>query len=161
MLNVCAQTHTIIIRALRHVRSMLTADIAKSVACSSVNARLDYANSVVFGVTSKNITKLQMVQNTLARVVTGLQPRDHITPTLKRLHWLPLKSRIDLDSIIDLQNPFNQSTGLPRIPRLVVASWGINTFRRSKPSHSCACQNCRRRQSFQRCCSADLERSTK
>ena len=61
---------------LRHIRPMLTEDIAKSVACSLVNARLDYANSVLFGVTSKNILMLQMVQNTLAHVVTGLRLRD-------------------------------------------------------------------------------------
>ena len=39
--------------------------------------------------------KLQMVQHTLARVVTCLQRRDHITRTLKRLHWLRTKFRID------------------------------------------------------------------
>ena len=49
------------IRALRHIQPMLTEDIAKSVACSLVNARLDYVNSVLFSVTSKNILKLQIV----------------------------------------------------------------------------------------------------
>ena len=63
-------------------------------ACSLVSARHDYANSLLYGVTAKNITKLQMVQN-LARVVTGLQRRDHITSALKRLNWLPIKSHID------------------------------------------------------------------
>ena len=47
--NVCYH-----IRALRHIRPMLTEDIAKCVACSLVNARLDYANSVLFRVISKN-----------------------------------------------------------------------------------------------------------
>ena len=74
---------------------MLTEDMAKSVACSLANARMDYANSVQFGVTSKNILKLEMVQNTLARVVTGLQRRDQITSKLRRLHWLPIQSHID------------------------------------------------------------------
>ena len=81
--------------ALRHIHPMLTEYIAKSVACSLVNARLDYANSVLFGVISKNILKLQMMQNTLTRVVTGLQCRDHMMSTTKRLHWLPIKSRTD------------------------------------------------------------------
>ena len=62
---------------------MLREEIAKSVACSLVNARMDYANSVLFGVTSKNILKLQIMQNTLACIVTSLQHHDHIMPTLK------------------------------------------------------------------------------
>ena len=73
-------------QAPRRILPMLTEDIVNSVACLLVNARLHYANSVQFGVTSKNILKLQMVQNTLARVVTGLQHHKHITPTFKRLH---------------------------------------------------------------------------
>ena len=83
--SVCKNSHYHM-RVLRHIRLMLTEDMARSVACSLVNARLDYANSVLFGVTSKNILMLKMVQNTLARVVTGLQRRDHITPTLTLLH---------------------------------------------------------------------------
>jgi len=30
-----------------------------------------------------------------ARVVVGLGPRDHVTPTLCELHWLPIAARID------------------------------------------------------------------
>ena len=111
MLNLCAKTHYHI-RAPRRIRPMLTEDIAKSVACSLVNARLDYANLILFGVTSKNILKLQMVQNTLARV---LQRRDHITPTLKRLHWLPIKSHIDFNPLTARQNFSTLSFGAGQI----------------------------------------------
>jgi len=41
------------IRAMRHIRPAITEDMAKSVACALVRARFDYANSVLFGVTSK------------------------------------------------------------------------------------------------------------
>ena len=33
-------------------------------------------------------TKLQMVQNSAARLITGTKRRYHITPVLSRLHWL-------------------------------------------------------------------------
>ena len=52
-------------------------------------------NSLLYGVSSTNASRLQLVQNTLARVVTGSGRREHITPTLNRLHWLPVKHRID------------------------------------------------------------------
>ena len=46
-------------------------DMAKSVASSLVCFRLDYANSLLFGITQKNINCLQRVQNTLAEVVAS------------------------------------------------------------------------------------------
>ena len=42
-----------------------------------------------------NLNKIQRVQNTLARVVTNTSKFEHITPILKKLHWLPIKQRID------------------------------------------------------------------
>ena len=45
---------------------------------------------------SSNFAKLQRIQNTLARVVTLSDKRVHIiTPILKRLHWLPLRQRVE------------------------------------------------------------------
>ena len=47
-----------------------TEDMAKMVVCALVGSRFDYANSILFGATRKNISKLQKAQNLLARVVT-------------------------------------------------------------------------------------------
>jgi len=57
------------IRALRHIRPMLTTDAAKSVALSIVGARLDYCNSLLYGTSQLNIQRLQKMQNSLARAV--------------------------------------------------------------------------------------------
>ena len=57
-------------RALWHVRNALTEDTAKSVGQALVSSRLDYANSILYGVSRQNLKKLQRSQNTLARVVT-------------------------------------------------------------------------------------------
>jgi hypothetical protein len=84
------------VRALRHIRSAITDDVAKAVACAFVGARLDYANSVLYGVSSKNTARLQRMQNALARVVLG-QSASHFISTrsmLKDLHWLPTEYRI-------------------------------------------------------------------
>ena len=82
------------IKALKKLRSSLDQETAKTVACAIVSARLDYCNSVLYGTTVKNLSKLQRVQNSLARVVTGCRRSDHITPVLKDLHWLPIRERI-------------------------------------------------------------------
>jgi hypothetical protein len=82
------------IRALRHIRPTLTREVANTVACSIVNTRIDYCNSLLHGTSAKNIDKLQRVQNALARVVTGSTRRSHIKPVLKELHWLPVAQRV-------------------------------------------------------------------
>ena len=91
--NVCRSSYYHI-RALKHIRSSLSEDVAKTIACAFVSSRLDYSNSVWFGISKSNISRLQRVQNSLARVVTRSRRNDHITPILKRLHWLPISYRI-------------------------------------------------------------------
>ena len=59
------------IRALRHVRGSASTNIAKSVTSAIVGARMDYCNSLLNRMSAANLHKLQRVQNTLARVVTG------------------------------------------------------------------------------------------
>jgi hypothetical protein len=82
-------------RALRHVRKCISEDDAKQIAVSIASARLDYCNSVLYKTSQSNISKLQRVQNSLARIVTNSRKRDHITTTLADLHWLPIPARID------------------------------------------------------------------
>lgn len=48
---------------------------------------------------SDSISRIQMVQNTAARLLTGSRKRDHITPILHTLHWLPVRYRIYLKKI--------------------------------------------------------------
>ena len=56
-------------RALRHIRPLLSLDSAKSIAASIVGSRLDYCNSVLLGTSERNFNRLQRVQNSLARCV--------------------------------------------------------------------------------------------
>jgi hypothetical protein len=88
--NVCKACY-FHIRALRHVRDCLLDDVARTVACSIVSSRLDYCNSLYAGMSSANFTRLQRVQNTLARVILKQRKSDHITPSLIQLHWLPVR----------------------------------------------------------------------
>ena len=54
----------------------------------------DYCNSLLAALPPPQIAQLQRVQNKAARLVTQTFLRDHITPVLRDLHWLPVECRI-------------------------------------------------------------------
>jgi len=56
------------IRSLRHIRHLLDRNTANTLACSIVATRIDYCNSVLYGISHKNLHRLQRVQNSLAVV---------------------------------------------------------------------------------------------
>lgn len=82
-------------RALRHIRKSLTYDMATAVATSLIQSRLDYANSLFYGISKANLNKLQRVQNSLARIVLKRHPSQSSRDLLSDLHWLPIQHRIN------------------------------------------------------------------
>ena len=72
----------------------MSKDTAQMIACSIIGSRLNYCNALLAGMSEQNLNKLQRVQNSLARVVTGTRRRDHIIPVLADLHWLPVRALI-------------------------------------------------------------------
>ena len=82
------------IRALRHIRPILSEDTANLIASSLVSSRLDYANACLFGISVKNLSRIQRIQNTLAHVITCSRSRSSSAPLLKHLHWLPVSACI-------------------------------------------------------------------
>ena len=83
------------IRDIRRIRHLLPLSTATALANSLVSSKLDYCNSLYSGISQTNLNKLQRIQNSLARVITNTSKYQHITPTLKKLHWLPIKQRIE------------------------------------------------------------------
>ena len=83
------------IRDIRRICHLLPLSAATALANSLVSSKLDYCNSLYSGISQVNLNKLQRIQNSLARVITNTSKYQHITPILKKLHWLPIKQRID------------------------------------------------------------------
>jgi hypothetical protein len=88
------------LRAISKIRKHLTTDAAKKLIHAYVTSRLDNNNSLLYGIADFLIDKLQRIQNSAARVITRQRKFDHITPTLKSLHWLPVKSRIQYNILL-------------------------------------------------------------
>jgi len=82
------------LRRIRQVRRCLNETCRRILVQALVISRLDYCNSVLSGLPSSTLQPLSSVLHTAARLIKDLSPRDHITPTLKQLHWLPIHARI-------------------------------------------------------------------
>ena len=76
-------------------RRYLTTEAAEKAMHALFVSRLDSTNSLLYGLPAIELKKLQKVQNSVARILTGASKYDHITPVLKQLHWLPVSARIE------------------------------------------------------------------
>ena len=79
---------------IRKIRKYLTKERTETLIHVFISSRLDYCNSLLFGVPECHLHKLQRVQNAAARLIFQESRFCHITPLLKSLHWLPVKYRI-------------------------------------------------------------------
>nr|XP_054601541.1 deoxyribonuclease gamma-like [Nothobranchius furzeri] len=61
---------------------------------------LDYSNAVLLGVNKSTLARLQLVKNAATRFLTRTDRRQHITPVLKSLHWLPITFRVQLPVLL-------------------------------------------------------------
>src|SRR5258706_5873346 len=77
-----------LVRDLRRIRYALDLNTAKTIATSLVHSRLDYCNSLFLNLPSSELSRLQLILNTAARVITKTPKFHHITPILNSLHWL-------------------------------------------------------------------------
>jgi len=81
-------------RAIRHTRHLLTQSVAQTLACSFINSRLDYCNSLLLGTLAISLNRLQRAQDIAARVVMDAHHRTDAKQLLRQLHWLPVRQRI-------------------------------------------------------------------
>ena len=79
---------------IRCIRKYLTFKSAQTLVLALVIGRLDYCNSLLYGLPASYINMLQRVQNAAARLISNTPRFGHISPVMKDLHWLPVKYRI-------------------------------------------------------------------
>ncbi len=70
-------------------------------------SKLDYCNSLYTGISQTALSRLQLVQNAAARLLTRNHKRDHITPFLQSLHWLPVRYRVDFKILLIVYKSLN------------------------------------------------------
>ena len=82
------------LRNIRTVRNMLTDDACSQLIHALVTARIDYCNSLLYGLPDQSLNRLQRILNTAARILCRIPKFGHISETLMDLHWLPVQHSI-------------------------------------------------------------------
>ena len=70
-INKTCQSSFYYIYNIRHIRKFLSFEAAKTLVQALVISRLDYCNSVLYGIPAIHTNKLQRVQNVAARLLTN------------------------------------------------------------------------------------------
>ena len=91
--NICKSANYGIYKIGR-IRKYLDQKTTERLVHAFVTSRIDYGNSLLYGLPSSVIQPLQKVQNSAARVITRSKRSDHISNQLRNLHWLPVNKRI-------------------------------------------------------------------
>lgn len=84
-----------ILRQLMTIRHHIPQATFASLVVQLILSRIDYCNIALIGLPKQQLTRLQLVINAAARLVTGTHRHDHITPLLYDLHWLRVPERIE------------------------------------------------------------------
>ena len=78
------------IHNIRRISKFLSKECLQTLVHAFVTSRLDYCNSLLYGLPKYQICKPQRVQNTAARLISNTGKYDRISPVLYNLHWLTL-----------------------------------------------------------------------
>ena len=61
-------------------------DVIKTLVQVFISCRLDYWNSMFYGITDGLMSRLQSVRNAAMRLVSGARRYDHTKPVIQELH---------------------------------------------------------------------------
>ena len=88
------------IRKIGHIRAYMGQKTTLTLVHAFVTSRLDACNVLLGNLPQKEVCKIQRIQNIAARIITRSRCHEHITPILRKLHWLPIHKRIQFKILL-------------------------------------------------------------
>ena len=95
------------LRLISRIKPFLSPQDLQKLIITLIFSKLDYCNALYQGIAEKTISRLQIVQNAAARLLTGTRKRDSISPVLASLHWLPVKQRVTFKTLMFVYKALN------------------------------------------------------
>ena len=97
--SICKSAWFNLFNISRRQRCQIT-DAAKILIQAYVMSKINYWNSLLYGIPDKLLNRIQQIQNYAAPVVLRLHKFSHITPALTTLHWLPVNRWVDFKIVL-------------------------------------------------------------
>ena len=88
------------LRNIAKIRGTVSHSELEMIIHAFISSRLDYCNSIFTCLSKSSQDRLQLVQNSAARLLTRSSRMSHITPVLHSLHWLPINYRIKFKVLV-------------------------------------------------------------
>ena len=82
------------LRNIRRIAKFLDQDTKHHVIRCLILSRMEYGNALLYGCKSKDLDRLQALQNKAVKLIFNAGKRDSPAPLLNTLHWLPIRERI-------------------------------------------------------------------
>ena len=76
------------------IRNLLSDEHTELLVHAAINSRIDYCNSLLYGVNKSLLQKYQKVQNAAARLISKRRKHESVSDVLIDLHWLRVEARI-------------------------------------------------------------------
>ena len=92
------------LRNLFRIRRFIDSATCAHAVRSLILSRLDYGNSLLGGLFSANMQRLQRLQNRAARLIFQVDRRTSAAPLICELHWLPVQQRIHFKILLHVYN---------------------------------------------------------
>ena len=132
------------LRSIRHIRPLISLDLAASLSRCLILSKLDYCNSLLYNISQSELHRLQSIMNKAARITLDIpltSTTHHNNDNLATLHWLPMQFRVPFKiavityKILSTAQPsyLNQLTSVKTLNRTLRSSSAI-VLQNSTPS---------------------------
>lgn len=123
------------LRRIAKIRNYITRPVCEKIVCACVASRIDYHNALLSTATDYRVKRIQKIQNNAARLITRTSRRDHITPHLKVLHWLPVSARIRYKILNLIHSAMHDSSAPKYLEEMVNVQKPTRALRSSSRLH--------------------------
>ena len=116
--NVSSHCYSLL-RNIGRIKGFLSQKQLEMLIHAVISSRIDYCNSIFFGIDKYLIETLQKVQNAALRMIYGLKKRTHLSEYYDKLHWLKVEQRIYYKIILTVFKCINDIAPIELIERIV------------------------------------------
>ena len=97
------------LRNLYNVRACLNYDTRKLLITNLILSTLDYCNILLINCNKKELRPLKLIMNRCIRFVYNIKFRQHVSPFYKKIHFLPIRKRIQFKACLLAHKIFYRS----------------------------------------------------